>query len=232
MYLCQEDDAFAIWPDDVVHLRTYSLPCQLWSAQAGLKGRQHSWLVVIMEEREKSPCSKWMRETLPHQFPCWSGPYCIRYNCFSCGPNAPVSLHSYFLRVKESSQRKMLGNKGTNWLPVRAWERSLLHSRACILCKKVYTVWQLCRLSNLVWGLNSINSHQGKRLLGLENMLRFWKLILVLRLLHWAQVSPTLCERQTTFKIWPQSGQSSTYTKALILTRASYYDINLPDDFI
>ena len=42
VYLCQEDDTFAIWPDDMVHLRTDSLPSQLRSAEAGLKGRQHS----------------------------------------------------------------------------------------------------------------------------------------------------------------------------------------------
>lgn len=36
-YLCQEDDALAIGPDDMVHLRTHALPCQLRSAQAGLK---------------------------------------------------------------------------------------------------------------------------------------------------------------------------------------------------
>lgn len=53
-------------------------------------------------KQKKRPSNKSMREGLPHQFPCLSGPYCIRYNCFSCDPNAPVSLRSYFLKVKES----------------------------------------------------------------------------------------------------------------------------------
>lgn len=102
VHLCQKDDALAVWPDDMIHLRTNSLPRQLRSSKAGLKGRSHRKEEAMIEGREKRPSNKAMREGSPHQFPCLSGPYCTRYNCFSCDPNAPVSPHSYFLKVKES----------------------------------------------------------------------------------------------------------------------------------
>lgn len=94
-YLCKKDNSFAIRPNDMVHLRAHPLPRQLWSAEAGLQGRTVS---PCGSSEMQTKAQLYRGETSPHRFPCWSGPYCIRCNYFSFGPNAPVSLHSYFLK--------------------------------------------------------------------------------------------------------------------------------------
>lgn len=90
--------------------------CGGWSAR-----KTAQMTVAVTDGRGKRPSKKeW--EALPHRFPCWSGPYCIRYNCFSCGPDAPVSLHSYSLQAKEGGWREMPRSKGADWFSVRQGE--------------------------------------------------------------------------------------------------------------
>lgn len=99
-----------------------ALECGGWSER-----KRAQLTVAIMEGRGKRPWERLIIDALQHQFPYWSGPYCIRYSCFSCGPNAPESPHSYFLKVKESGYRKRCqGTKVQTGFQVQSWEGGLL----------------------------------------------------------------------------------------------------------
>lgn len=111
VYLCQEDDAFAIWPDDVVHLRTDSLPRQLRGAEAGLKGTQHSEGRGSPEAEGKAQLGADARAGSPRRSLCWSGPCCTRCSCSSCGPGAPASPHSCSLQGRGGAEDSGAGEQ-------------------------------------------------------------------------------------------------------------------------
>lgn len=161
IYLCQEHDSFAIWPDDMVHLRTYSLPCQLWSAEAGLKGRRHSWLWLQQKAEKKAPATT--ERSLTTSISVLEWPILQTMQLFFMRSKCSRVTTFLFPESKDGWMREeMLGNKGIDWFSVRTRERGGL-----LYIKCLYMLWgkckQLLQLNYLVLKSSGMESHQDKK---------------------------------------------------------------------
>lgn len=136
VHLCQKDDALAVWPDDMIHLRTNSLPCQLRSSKAGLKGRSHRKEEAMIEGREKKAQQQSNERRLTTSISVFEWPILHTIQLFFMRSKCSrVTTFLFPESQRERLRKEIPGVKGTDWLLVRTGERGGLLAQ-----KSTYTL--------------------------------------------------------------------------------------------
>lgn len=130
-----------------------------------------------------------------------------------------------FPKVKKNGWRKRCWHDSTSYFQLKPG-RHLLPS------KSLHALWEKCVQQKLECNYldlrpSNMKNHQGKKLFLLENVKSSENLLWDFT--HWAQVLPSVSLLRFSLRV---NIALSTYTKALLLTCASYYNIHLPDDLI